>query len=106
MVKRSVIGAVLTLIGAGPVAHPLSAERAATRVPSLFQSAPACVALATDPSNGLAGNGNVKSATSHVVDATGPNKSFCQVDLVYSSNPQQNIAIRVGLPLSAADGGA
>jgi hypothetical protein len=64
-----------------------------------------CSQLATDPANGLAGNSSVKSATSRVVAASGGNVSFCQVDILFGTNAAQNINIRVGLPLSAADGG-
>lgn len=64
-----------------------------------------CVDLATDPDNGLLGNPLVKSVKSAIVPASGANVSFCQVDLLYGTNPQQNINIRVGLPLSAIDGG-
>ena len=70
-----------------------------------------CAALATDPANGLAGNPDVKSATSAIVpktvDANGNtvNVSFCQVDIRFGTNPNQNINIRVGLPLNSLDGG-
>jgi Tannase and feruloyl esterase len=66
----------------------------------------ACTALATDPAHGLAGNPVVKSATSQIIPAGGQNVAYCQVDLVYSANPQQNISIRVGLPLNPVDSGA
>jgi hypothetical protein len=66
----------------------------------------ACTALATDPAHGLAGNPVVKLATSQIIPAGGPNVGYCQVDLVYSENPQQNINIRVGLPLNPVDSGA
>jgi hypothetical protein len=61
--------------------------------------------LATDSANGLAGNPNVKSATSAIVPASGTNASFCSVNLLYGTNPNQNINIFLALPLSAADGG-
>jgi len=105
MLRRALVGAVCLLTVSASLAPSLAADPVAA-LPSLFQAAPACAALATDPANGLAGNASVKSAASHIVAATGPNKSFCQVDLVYGINAQQNIAIRVGLPLSVADGGA
>jgi len=80
---------------------------AATLAPHPATAAPAtCATLATDPANGLAGNPVIKSATSVVVPAAPPNVSYCQVQFVYSTNPNQNITIRVGLPLSAADGGS
>jgi hypothetical protein len=65
----------------------------------------ACTALATDPAHGLAGNPVVKSASSRIIPAGGPNVAYCQVDLVYSESPQQNINIRVGLPLNPLDSG-
>src|SRR5215472_18968919 len=64
-----------------------------------------CAELATDPANGLAGNPTVKSATSNITAASGSNKAFCQVDILFGTNPNQNINIRVGLPLNARDGG-
>jgi Tannase and feruloyl esterase len=64
-----------------------------------------CAELATDPANGLAGNPDVKSATSKIVNAAGANVAFCQVDILFGTNPNQNINIRVGLPLNTRDGG-
>jgi hypothetical protein len=64
-----------------------------------------CAELATDPANGLAGNPVVKSATSALVAASGPNVAHCQVDILYGTNPDQNINVRVGLPLNSLDGG-
>ncbi|HEX9811746.1 MAG TPA: tannase/feruloyl esterase family alpha/beta hydrolase [Burkholderiales bacterium] len=65
----------------------------------------ACTELATDPANGLAGNPSVKSATSQITPAAGNNVSFCQVDILFGTNPNQNINVRVGLPLNSLDGG-
>jgi hypothetical protein len=48
----------------------------------------------------------VKAVTSQVVPASGANASYCQVDILFGTSPAQNINIRVGLPLNAADGGA
>jgi len=64
-----------------------------------------CIELATDPRNGLAGNPAVKSVTSQIVPASGANASYCQVDVLFGNHPAQNINIRIGLPLNAADGG-
>ena len=64
-----------------------------------------CLALATDPENGLLGNPVVKSVVSQIIAANGPNVSYCQVDLLYGTNANQNINIRVGLPLNSLDGG-
>jgi hypothetical protein len=65
----------------------------------------ACAALAIDPANGLAGNPVVKSATSEIIAASGPDVARCQVDILYGTNPDQNINVRVGLPLNSLDGG-
>ena len=64
-----------------------------------------CGELSTVPAHGLAGNPVVKSATSQIIAASGANASFCQVDILFGTTPAQNINIRVGLPLNAADGG-
>ena len=64
-----------------------------------------CAALAADPDNGLAGNPTVKSVNSQIVPASGANAAYCQVNILFGANPDQNINIRVGLPLNALDGG-
>jgi hypothetical protein len=64
-----------------------------------------CLELATDPANGLLGNPVVKAVTSEIVPASGPNVSHCRVDLLYGTRPEQNVNIRVGLPLNSLDGG-
>ncbi len=68
-----------------------------------------CTELATNPSNGLAGAPGVKSVNSQIIPATTPPSppvvSYCQVNILYGTNPNQNINIRVGLPLNALDGG-
>ncbi len=69
-------------------------------------AAPSCAALASDPANGLAGNPAIKSASSAVIPASGPNVAYCKVNLLYGTNPNQNINIVVGLPLNAGDGGS
>ena len=61
-----------------------------------------CVNLA----NGIAGDPDVKSVTSTIILASGSNKSYCQVDILYGTNSDQNINIRVGLPLNSLDGGS
>jgi len=69
-------------------------------------AAVSCAELAVDPAHGLAGNPRVKSVNSQIISAGGPNVAHCQVNILYGENPDQNINIRVGLPLNAADGGA
>ena len=69
-------------------------------------AAPACASLATDPQYGLLGNPVIKSVTSAKTTTPAPgNVQYCRVTLVYGTDPNQNITIAVGLPLSAADGG-
>jgi hypothetical protein len=82
-----------------------SVSLAAGFAPATASATPSCAQLATDPANGLAGNPVIESVSRGVVPAAGSNVSYCKVTLVYSSNPNQNITIVVGLPLSAADGG-
>jgi hypothetical protein len=89
------------------VAAVMAQTVGADRTPAASsQQVSSCTDLAANPANGLAGNSVVRSATSKIVPASGQNVAFCQVDLVYGSAPTQNISIRLGLPLSAADGGA
>lgn len=64
-----------------------------------------CAELATNPANGLLGAPGVKSVTSQIV-AANATVSYCQVNILYGTNANQNINIRVGLPLNAADGGS
>jgi tannase/feruloyl esterase len=61
-----------------------------------------CTELATNPANGLLGAPGVKSANSQIV-AANATVSYCQVNILYGTNANQNINIRVGLPLNAAD---
>ncbi len=65
-----------------------------------------CEMLATDPGNGIAGDPDIKSATSVIVPSAGDNVAYCRVSLLYGTNANQNINILIGLPLSAADGGS
>jgi pimeloyl-ACP methyl ester carboxylesterase len=65
-------------------------------------ASPNCATLA----NGLTDNSGIKSASSIVVAAAGRNAAYCQVNLLYGTNPDQNIHIRVGLPLNSSDGGS
>jgi len=81
---------------------------------------PTCATLSTNPAFGLAGNPVIKYVTSAIVDAGAAPPApamgtpasgisavnYCLVQLVYGTNPNQNITIYVGLPLSPADGGS
>jgi hypothetical protein len=58
-----------------------------------------------DLANSLVGGPGIKSAESHVVPASAPNVEYCQVNILYGTNANQNINIRVGLPLNSVDGG-
>jgi hypothetical protein len=81
---------------------------------------PTCATLSTNPAFGLAGNPVIKYVTSAIVaagatpptptvgtPATGTSTvNYCLVQFVYGTNPNQNITIYVGLPLSPADSGS
>jgi hypothetical protein len=62
--------------------------------------------MCVDLPNGIAGDPAVKSVTSQIIAASGSNKAYCQVNILYGINPDQNINIRVGLPLNSLDGGS
>jgi hypothetical protein len=64
-----------------------------------------CSQLAADPALGLAGNKLIKSVNSTIIPASGPNRAYCQVNVLYGESPEQNINVRVGLPLNSLDGG-
>lgn len=51
----------------------------------------------------LAGNPVIKSVTSRLEPLGAP--TYCRVDLLYGTNPEQNINILVALPLNSLDGG-
>src|SRR5262245_66413979 len=93
--RSSLATAALALIAAAMTIAPHPATALGT-----------CATLASDPANGLAGNPVIKSASSSIVPASGPNVAYCRVQFLYGTNPNQNINIVVGLPLSAADGGS
>ena len=101
MASRRIFGRLA--IAAGALAL---ASFATGMAPSAAWAAPHCADLATDPANGLAGNPVIKSVSSTVIAASGANVAYCKVSLLYGTNPNQNINIVVGLPLSAADGGS
>jgi hypothetical protein len=64
-----------------------------------------CAQLAGD-AGGLVGTPGIKSVASAIVPAAGANASYCQVDVLYGQSAQQNINVRVGLPLNSLDGGS
>jgi hypothetical protein len=63
-----------------------------------------CASLAS--ASGLTGHPAIKSASSAIQPASGPNVAYCRVAFLYGTKPEQNINIAVGLPLSVADGGS
>jgi hypothetical protein len=82
-------------------------------VPGTASALPTCSQLATDPSYGLAGHPHVNLLTASL---TGTGSSVrCEVNFTFSSRggpefgyeegEQQQIRIRVGLPVSSVDGG-
>jgi hypothetical protein len=81
----------------------------------VYARAPSCTDLATNPAYGLAGNPVITSASASIVQASGNNKAYCNVQLTYSARSGPNdgyddgqaqaIKVGVGLPLSSRDGG-
>ena len=87
---------VALLIGAGVMTGlPAAAAPAQTLM---------CPQLAGE-AGGLVGTPGIKSIGATVVPAAGNNVSYCQVNVLYGTSPQQNINVRVGLPLNPLDGG-
>jgi hypothetical protein len=104
MKTRTRIGVTIALLVpiSAVLAHAVGSDRPA---PVVRPQGVSCADLAGNPANGLVGHPAVKSATSQIIAASGQMVAYCQVDVVYGSHASQNIAIRIGLPLSAADGG-
>ena len=99
MRNLNLLSLTAVLLGAAVLVAPASAN-------DKKQSPPvSCIELTTDPANGLAGNPDVKSVNSQIIPAAGVNLAYCQVNILFGANPNQNINIRVGLPLNARDGG-
>jgi hypothetical protein len=87
------------LLGSALIAAPASAHDNTPPPPV------SCAELAIDPANGLAGNPDVKSVNSQIIPASGANLTYCQVNILFGTDTDQNINIRVGLPLNERDGG-
>lgn len=77
---------------------------------------PTCAQLGTDANYGLAGNAAISGLTTEVIPVgTGVTVPYCQINFTFSgesgpsagyrTDQSEQIRIRVGLPLSAADGG-
>src|SRR5262245_1314095 len=77
---------------------------------------PTCTQLGTNPAYRLAGNNQISGLTAAIIPASGVNAAYCQIDFTlsteggrsagYQSGQIEQIKIRVGLPLSVADGGS
>jgi len=94
------------LVGTGVLAiPPAAAHDDRHRPPPRMPQPLMCSQLAGD-AGGLVGKPGIKSVTAVVVAAAGSNLSFCQVDVLYGTSAQQNINVRVGLPLGPLDGGS
>jgi hypothetical protein len=90
-------------IAAGLVAGTTGGAAALRREPPATE--PVTCAALTAKSAVLTGQPGITSSTSRLVAATDGNAAFCQVDILYSTMPDQRINIRVGLPLNSIDGG-
>jgi len=99
--KRIFLSAGMVLLAVATVAPAPSVATDRHRPPPTPVS---CVQLAADPGK-LVGNPAVKSVTSQIIPASGTNAAYCEVNLLYGTSPEQNINIRVGLPLNSLDGG-
>jgi Tannase and feruloyl esterase len=64
-----------------------------------------CSQMATD-AGGLLGAPGIKTVSATTIPAAGANAAHCQVDVLYGESPEQNINVRVGLPLNSLDGGS
>ena len=99
MANRALLWSTALVVGAVLTASPVSAREKQASGPV------ACSQLAADPALGLVGNKVIKSVNSTIIQATGPNRAHCQVNVLYGESLDQNINIRVGLPLNSLDGG-
>jgi feruloyl esterase len=102
----------LRALGAALLAAGLVSPSIAWSKPAL----PACADFATDPALGLAGNASITGLTASIVGAQNNNAAYCELvftdrtlvgpDYGYLPGQTSEFGIRVGLPLSAADGGS
>ena len=96
------------LLGAGVLsAGAASATQTTERGRALLPPPPeplSCGQLA-GPGGGIVGGAGIKNVSATVIPANGGNVSYCQVDILYGESPEQNINVRVGLPLNSLDGG-
>jgi len=96
---------IVLVIGAGAFAGPDAWAAESSRARPVLAPQLACAQMST-PEGGLAGAPGIKNVTSTLVAAAGSNLAFCQVDVLYGTSPEQNINVRVGLPLNETDGGS
>ncbi|HEX6721870.1 MAG TPA: tannase/feruloyl esterase family alpha/beta hydrolase, partial [Burkholderiaceae bacterium] len=94
------------LVGAGLLAALPAAAHEHKHGPPPRPAQPLLCAQLAGDAGGLVGAPGIKAVTAAVVPAAGSNVSFCQVDVLYGTSPQQNINVRVGLPLGPLDGGS
>src|SRR5260221_2977604 len=75
----------------------------ASAISSSADAAPplACAQVAST----VTGSPGAKSVTSAIQAASGSNKAYCQVSILYGNSAKENINIVVGLPLNSSDGG-
>ena len=100
LLPAALAAALLFSIGTASAAPPAARDR-----PDLRPSLPLmCSQLAGD-AGGLIGSPGIKSVAATIIAAAGSNKSYCQVDILYGESAEQNINVRVGLPLGSLDGG-
>ena len=96
---------IVLVIGAGALAGAGAWAAESSRARPVLAPQLTCAQMST-PEGGLAGAPGVKNVTSTLIAAAGSNLAFCQVDVLYGASPEQNINVRVGLPLNETDGGS
>jgi hypothetical protein len=69
-------------------------------------AAPLSCAEMITPAGGVVGTPGVKTVTASIIPAAGSNSAHCRVDVLYGLSDNQNINVRVGLPLNSLDGGS
>jgi hypothetical protein len=96
---------VTALLAGGAVLTSLPAAAQGNRpLPARPAQPHMCSQLAGE-AGGLVGTPGIKSVSATVVQAAGSNVAYCQVNVLYGTSPEQNINVRVGLPLGPLDGG-
>jgi hypothetical protein len=93
-------------LGAGVLASLTAAAHDARHRPPPRPAQPLLCAQLAGAAGGLVCSPGIKSVTAAVVPAAGGNVSYCQVDVLVGTSEQQNINVRVGLPLGPLDGGS